>query len=283
VKEAVFAAEVLGYEVEVIPVDENGYINIDTLIGMIRKETVLVTVMQVNNEIGVIQDIESIGNRIKAQNHMTFFHVDGVQSYGKYHINPLKAKVDALTISAHKIHGPKGCGAIYVSEKVRLTPILHGGSQQRSVRSGTENVPGIVGLGIAAKEAYDSLDIASKHILGIKTYMIEQLTTNVEGIEFNGNVKETAYHILNIRVIGVKSEVLLHTLEDHNIFVSTGSACSSNKKNHSSTLMALNQNSDQTDQAIRLSFSKYNTLEEVDYFIEQLNSNLPTLRRFVRK
>ncbi len=252
---------------------------------MVREDTLLVSVMHVNNEIGTMQNLEEITKAVKEKNSKTLIHVDGgVQSFGKYTLAPSRIGIDLMTVSAHKIHGPKGAGALYVAPGVRLKPMLVGGDQQKGVRSGTENVAGIVGLGVAAKEAYDNIEANSNYIKGIRAYLIDQLITKVDGVEFNSDVENGAYHILNVRLIGVKSEVLLHTLEESGIYVSTGgSACSSNKKHHSSTLQALGQDPVATDQAIRFSFSKYNSKEEVDYLIEKLNEVLPMLRRFVRK
>lgn len=283
VKDAAFSFESLGYEIETIPTDEKGYIDPSVIQKLVREDTILVSFMHVNNEIGTVQDADAIVKAIKAANRNTIIHMDAVQSFGKYELYPSRIGIDLFSISAHKIHGPKGCGAVYVSPKVRMKPLFVGGSQQNGVRSGTENVPGIVGFGIAAEEAYKDLDVNKTHIQMIRDYAVEQLSSRVEGIEFNSDVDRGAYHILNLRVVGVKSEVLLHTLEEAGIYVSTGSACSSNKKNHSSTLQAIGQDSDATDQAIRLSFSKFNTKAEVDYLVEKLNQSLPLLRRFIRK
>lgn len=283
VKNAAFAYEALGYEVEEIPTDQKGKIDVDDLLSMIRQDTLLVSIMHVNNEIGTIQDLPELSKAIKLKNKHTLFHVDAVQSFCKYDLKPGRIGVDMVTLSSHKIHGPKGSGAVYVNPSVRMTAMVVGGNQQKGVRPGTENVPGAVGFGVATKQAMDNMVQNADYIASIRTYMIQQLKSKIEDIEFNSDIEAGAYHILNIRVVGVKSEVLLHTLEDANIYVSTGSACSSNKKHHSSTLQALGQDSNATDQAIRLSFSRYNTLEEVDYFIEKLNESLPMLRRFVRK
>ncbi|PKM54125.1 MAG: cysteine desulfurase NifS [Firmicutes bacterium HGW-Firmicutes-5] len=283
VKETVRYLETLGYEVETIPTDSMGYIQIETLEQLIRQDTLMVSIMYVNNEIGTIQDMSTIGKLIKAINPKTLFHVDAIQAFGKYILTPTKDQIDLLTLSGHKIHGPKGIGAIYIKEGTKITPLFYGGRQENGIRSGTENVPGIIGLGVATEEAYDQLQDNRNHIEGLKKYMIARLRQDVPDITFNGDIEKGAYHILNIGVLGVKSEVLLHALEELEIYVSTGSACSSKKKNHSITLSALNLTHEEKDNAIRLSFSKYNTQEEVDQFIEQLNRLLPILRRFKRK
>jgi len=283
VKDSAFHFEELGYEVESIPVNHQGYIDSDTLTSMVREDTILVSIMHVNNEIGTIQPMEALLGAVKAKNSDTVFHVDAIQSFGKIHLYPSRLGIDLMTVSAHKIHGPKGAGALYVSPKVRLIPLVYGGDQQKGVRSGTENVPGIVGFGVAAKEAYEQMDERKATISDIRQYCAESLLSKIENIEINSDLENGAYHILNIRVVGVKSEVLLHTLEEAGIYVSTGSACSSNKKHHSSTLQALGQNKDATDQAIRLSFCKDNTREEIDYLVEQMVKVVPMLRRFKRK
>lgn len=283
VKDAAFRLKNNGFEVEAIPVDVHGIIDVDTLSKMVKQETILVSIMHVNNEIGSIQAIKTLSQCVKKVNKKTIFHVDGVQSFGKYPLYPNRIDVDLMTISGHKIHGPKGVGALYLSPKVRLVPLVYGGNQQKGVRSGTENVPGIVGFGVATKEAYQQLHERKATITDLRNYCIKSLSEKIEDITFNSDLEKGAYHILNIRVVGVKSEVLLHSLEEVGIYVSTGSACSSNKKHHSSTLQALGQGTEASDQAIRLSFCHENTKEEIDYFIEQLGTLAPMLRRFRRK
>lgn len=283
IKETVYFYEELGYEIEEIPVNNKGYINQEKLFEMIRKDTILVSIIHVNNEIGTIQEIESIAKGIKLKNETALFHIDAVQSFGKYRLIPSRIGVDLLTLSAHKIHGPKGVGAIYVAPNVRLTPLVHGGNQQKGVRPGTENVSGIVGLGSATQVAYEQLSDIKAHISGIRAYMVEQLKEHITDIEFNSDIEHGAYHILNIRIKNVKSEVILHTLEELNIYVSSGSACSSNKRQHRFVLQAIGKTVEEADQAIRFSFSKYNTLEEVDFCINKLKECLPVLRRFIRK
>lgn len=282
-KDAAIELSDMGYEVEVIPADGDGYIQVDVVAEMIRPTTVLVSVMHVNNEIGTIQPIESLAKTIKSKNPKTLFHVDGVQSFGKYVLYPSRVGVDLMTISGHKIHGPKGVGAIYVNPKAKILPLIHGGSQQRGLRSGTENVPGIVGLGVAAEEAYLALEERQKTIAQVRTYFIEQVSQHLDDIVFNSDLEKGAYHIVNFRAVGIKSEVLLHTLEEKGIYVSTGSACSSNKKKHSSTLQAMGQDASATDQAVRVSFSKDNTCDDVNYFVKEMAAVVPLLRRIKKK
>ena len=283
VKDAAFHLEDAGFEVEAVPVDGQGYMSPDTLADMVREDTILVSVMHVNNEIGTIQDIGALVKAAKTKNKNLAFHVDAIQSFGKYELLPGRLGVDLVTASAHKIHGPKGVGALWVSPKVRLVPLVYGGDQQKGIRSGTENVPGIVGFGVATAEAYAELSERQSHLQAIRRYCIEQVTTRIEGVLLNSDPDKGACHILNIRVTGVKSEVLLHSLEEAQVYVSTGSACSSNKKHHSSTLQALGQDSDATDQAIRLSFSKETSREEIDALVDKLVEVVPMLRRFRKK
>ena len=271
-----------GFVVEEIPCLESGQIDQAAFLAMIKPETLLVSIMQVNNEIGTIQPIEELAKMMKSVKSDLIFHVDGVQGFGKMTLNPSRVGVDLYSLSGHKIHGPKGVGAIYISSKLKYKPLIYGGHQQKGYRSGTENVPGIAGLGVAAKAAYDNLEHRHQHITQIRQHLLVELA-KIEGVRINSPLEGCASHILNIRVEDVKSEVLLHSLEDHQIYVSTGSACSSNKKEQSSTLKSLGQSLDQMDQAIRLSFSFENTLEDVQHFTDTLVSLLPMLRRFVRK
>jgi len=283
VKETVRYLETLDFEVETIPTDGKGYVQTEILKQRIRQDTLMVSIMYVNNEIGTIQEMSTMGKLIKSLNPKTLFHVDAIQAFGKYLLTPTKDQIDILTISGHKIHGPKGIGAVYIKEGIKIKPLFHGGRQENGIRSGTENVPGIIGLGVATEEAYEKLLENRLHIEHIREYMIRRLRNDVPDISFNGDIEKGAYHIVNISVLGVKSEVLLHALEELEIYVSTGSACSSKKKNNSLTLTALDLTHDEKDSAIRMSFSKYNTTEEVDQFIEQFNLLLPILRRFKRK
>ncbi len=283
VKDAAFKLEEDGFEIEVIPSTSSGYIEPEVVKSMVREDTILVGVMHINNEIGTIQPIDDIVKAVKSANSQTMIHVDAVQSFGKYPLFPARIGVDTMSISAHKIHGPKGSGALWVSPKIRLKPLMHGGDQQKGMRSGTENVSGIAGFGKATEEAYKALDARQKHIGDIRHYCINQLQTVVDDVIFNSDIDNGAGHILNIRIMGVKSEVLMHSLEDAMVYVSTGSACSSNKKHHSSTLQAMGQDAEATDQAIRLSFSKDSTMAEVDVLIEKMVQVVPLLRRFRKK
>lgn len=271
-----------GFEVTYLPVDENGIVKLDKLKEALRPDTMLVSVMHVNNEIGAVQPIEEIGKIVKANNKATLFHVDAIQGYGKYRIYPKKMGIDLLSVSGHKIHGPKGVGFLFCDSKVKIKPIIFGGGQQKDLRSGTENVPGIVGLAEAAKEIYTDFEDKIQHLYEIKEYFVEKVT-ELEGTKINGLTgKESAPHVVSVSFPGIRSEVLLHSLEDKEIYASAGSACSSNKPAVSATLKAINAPKEHLDSTLRFSFSVHTTKEEIDYCIEVLKGLLPMLRRYAR-
>lgn len=279
-----------GFEVTTLPVDQNGVIDLDLLEKSIRPDTTLVSIMHVNNEIGVIEPIEKIGQLIKKCNPNTLFHVDAVQSFGKLLIQPKKACVDCLSISGHKIYAPKGIGALYIQSKIKIKPLLYGGSQQLGIRSGTENTSGIVGISVAAKWMYDHLAEVDEKLKALKLKLRNGVINEIERTYVNGPDMAledvsgiSAHHILNLRFEGIRGEVLLHALESKNIYVSTGAACSSNKNEPSGTLTAIGLNEAEIENSVRFSFSIYNTEEEIEYCIEQLKEIVPVLRKFTRK
>ncbi len=271
-----------GYEVVRIEVDQQGYINKEQLEAAIDDQTILVSVMYVNNEIGTIQDIEAIGQKIKAKNPQTLFHVDAIQAFGKIPLQVKKAKIDYLSISSHKFYGPKGVGILYKNKQARLINLLHGGGQQKNVRSGTENVPGVVGMHRAGELVCDHLSEKTKKLYELKRYLYERIQENIEGVTLNGpDIEEGAPHILNLYFKDVRAEVLLHTLERFNIYVSSGSACSSNKVATSGTLQAIRKEGLAENGAIRFSFNLNHTEEELDEVVSVLKTQLPILRKFV--
>lgn len=273
--------ETQGFEVLVIPVDEKGYIDEKFLEEAINEDTTLVSIMHVNNEIGTIQDIERIGKLIKTKNPKTFFHVDAVQSFTKVPISVRKAQIDLLSISGHKFYGPRGVGLFYKSKKVRVLNQLHGGGQQKNLRSGTENVPAIYGMYVAARYAMENQQTLLASYLEAKTYLAEHILGEIEETYLNGDtIDKSAPHILNIGFKDVRAEVLLHALEQHQIYVSSGSACASNKVAKSGTLAALGLKDQALDSAIRFSFSKDITKEDLDYCIDILKKQVALLRKF---
>ena len=271
-----------GYRVTYLPVDEYGRIRLDALKEALCDETILVSVMYVNNEVGSVQPIAEASAIVKAYNKNILFHVDAVQGFGKYKIYPKKMGIDMLSVSGHKIHGPKGTGFLYIGEKVKIRPILFGGGQQRDIRSGTENVPGIAGLGLAAELAYKDFDIKTALMRELKEYFISEIgkmeNTVIHGVADEGS----APHIISLGVAGVRSEVLLHTLEDKGIYVSSGSACASNHPAVSGVLKGIGAAREYLDATIRISMSEFTTKEEIDYLLETLYKCVPMLRRYTR-
>lgn len=271
-----------GFSVTRLGVDREGKISLEELKQAITSETILVSVMFVNNEIGAVQPIAEIGDLIKQKNPWTIFHVDAIQAYGKYRILPKKMKIDLLSVSGHKIHGPKGIGFLYINEKTKIFPYIYGGGQQRGMRSGTDNVSGVAGLGVAAEKIYRNLEENTAHMQALRDYFIEQLE-KMDDVVVHGMRQQGAPHIVNVSFVGVRSEVLLHTLEDRNIYVSAGSACSTHKRSGSPTLTALGIPRDQMESSVRFSFCETTTKEELDYTLDVLREVLPMLRRYARR
>ena len=272
-----------GFEVTYVPVDATGRVCVDALISSIRPDTILVSVMAVNNEIGTIQPIDILGERIKKRNPNTLFHVDAVQGYGKIPIYPRRYKIDMLSVSGHKIHGPKGIGFLYVNEKVRLKPIVYGGGQQKGVRSGTENASGIVGIAKAADLIFHDIEKDTEQMHALRAGFVKELL-QIENVYVNGGKEGfAAPHIVSLSVPGVRSEVLLHALEEKGIYVSAGSACASHKPAVSETLKAIGLPKEHLSSTIRFSFSIFTTKEELDYTIECLKEIIEELRRFTRR
>ena len=274
--------ESLGFEISIIGTDNKGHIDKEELKRIIRPDTILVSIMWVNNEIGAVQDIASIGRLIKETNPRTYFHTDAVQAYGKLNLRPKEAKVDMLTASSHKIHGPKGAGFIYIDDKAHVSPIILGGGQQKDRRSGTDNVPGIAGTGLAAELYRREHGEIEKRMLSVKRRLSAGLN-KLEGVTVNsGTGQDSAPHILSASFEGVRAEVLLHALEERGIYVSSGSACSSNHPAVSGTLKAIGVRQELLDSTIRFSFGIYNETEEADICVAALAELLPQLRRFRR-
>lgn len=271
-----------GFEITRLSVDKDGVISLEELKNVLRPDTILVTIMQVNNEIGAVEPIEEAGVIIKSANPNTLFHVDAIQSYGKMRINPKKANIDLLSVSGHKIHGPKGSGFLYIKEKTKIKPIIFGGGQQKGMRSGTENVPAIAGLGVAAEEIYANFDENISRMYELRNYFIQEVE-QISGVSVNGKkTEENAPHVVSVSIKGVRAEVILHTLEDRNIYVSAGSACSSNKPAISSTLKSIGLPAELLDSTVRFSFSIHTTKEEIDYALSVMKEVIPMLQKYTR-
>lgn len=272
-----------GFEVTYLGVDAFGQVRLEELKNAIRPDTILVSIMHVNNEIGALQPIEELGKIIKTANPKCLFHVDAIQSYGKMAIFPKKWNVDLLSVSGHKIHGPKGSGFLFIKDKTKVKPLIHGGGQQKGMRSGTENVPAIVGLAVAAEEMYQSLEENRKHLFSLRDYFIEEVE-KLDGVSVNGKKDhDSAPHIVSVSIEGVRAEVILHTLEDRGIYVSAGSACSSNKPAISSTLQSIGLKKELLDSTVRFSFSIHTTKEELDYALGVMRETIPMLQKYTRR
>ncbi len=268
-----------GYDITYIGVDSTGHVKLDELKCALREDTILVSVMYVNNEIGTIQPIADIAAIIKSYNDKILFHVDAVQAFGKLRFSVKKLGVDMLSMSGHKIHGPKGSGALYIKDKTLIRPIIYGGGQQKEMRSGTENVPAIAGMGLATELIYKEHEKKIEYINMLKDRFISGVTKYEDVFDNSGE----APHIASISFVGIRSEVMLHALEDKGIYVSAGSACSSNKPHISNVLKAIDMPDDRLESTLRFSFIETNTVEQVDYAIEVIGELLPFLRRYIRK
>lgn len=280
--------ETLGYRVTYLPVDACGQISLEALQRAMTPDTILVSVMHTNNEIGSLQPIAEAGALIKRMNPSTLFHVDAVQGFGKAKLFPRKMGIDLLSASGHKIHGPKGVGLLYIGERVKIQPIIYGGGQQMNLRSGTDNVPGIAGMAKAAELLYRSLEEDLERLYQCKKYFMDGVR-RLEGVKINGLLPGqpdgggTAPHIVSVSVSGVRSEVLLHALEEEGIYVSAGSACSAHKPQPSATLKAIGVERGLLESTVRFSFSVDTTLEELDYTLRAMYDKIPVLRKYARR
>lgn len=271
-----------GFEVIYLPVDENGVISLKDLEEALSDQTILVSLMHVNNEIGAVEPVEEAAALVHEKCPKALVHVDAIQSYGKFRIYPKKSGIDLLSVSGHKIQGPKGSGFLYVKEKTKIKPIIYGGGQQNGMRSGTENVPGIAGLGEAAAEIYEDFKEKQDRLYALKERFIQAVTT-IPGVSVNGKTgRDSAPHIVSVSVEGVRAEVLLHSLEDKQIYVSSGSACSSNKPAVSRTLKGIGLKQNLLDSTVRFSFSVHTTEEEIDYAADVLKTLVPALQKYTR-
>lgn len=275
--------EELGYTITYLSVDKDGLISLDELRDAVREDTVLVSVMMVNNEIGAVEPIGEAAKIVKEKNPDTLFHVDAIQAYGKFRIYPKKWGIDLLSVSGHKIHAPKGTGFLYIRDKVKVKPLIYGGGQQKGMRSGTENVPGVAALGEAAAEIYEDFDAKIDRMYALKARFIEGVT-QIEGVTVNGRTgRDSAPQIVSVSIKDVRSEVMLHSLEEYGIYVSAGSACSSNKPAPSRTLAGIGLSKSQLESTVRISFCVNTTEEEVDYAVEKMKEIIPFRRKFTRK
>ena len=271
-----------GFMVTYLSTDKEGYINVKELEKAMTPETILVSIMYVNNEVGSIQPIDEAAKIIKRQNKNTLFHVDAVQAFGKIPLIPNLTGIDLLSMSGHKIHGPKGIGALFARDKIKINPLFSGGGQEMGIRSGTENTPGIMGFKVATQYCNNNLIKWQEKISNLKTRFIDSIFDQIPDVELNGP-KDGSPYIVNISFLGTRGEILLHSLESRGIYVSTGSACSSNKGGKSHVLDAINKDPDVKDSAIRFSFSPFITEEDIDYTVSILKQVVSEIRKFMRR
>ena len=301
-----------GFEVTYLGTDENGIISLDELRDSLRDDTILVSIMHVNNEIGSVQPVEEAAKIVKGKNPDCLFHVDDIQGFCKLALLPKTSGIDMISVSGHKIHAPKGTGVLYVNKNIRINPVILGGGQQSGMRSGTENVPGIAAMAVAADILNKNIRENSEYLYELRRHFVGQIR-DIEGLKVNGAggfnyykdsgsddisgddisddprtasdkaVRDFAPHIVSLSVSGVRAEVLLHALEDREIYISAGSACSSHKRAHSATLLSIGLEKDLLESTVRFSFCEKNTKEEIDKTAEALKELLPMLRRFKRR
>ena len=280
-----------GFRITFLSVDSRGQISLEDLKEALTPDTILVSIMYVNNEIGTIQPVEEAAKLVHATVPGAVFHVDAIQAYGKVMIRPKQQGIDLLSVSSHKFHGPKGAGFLYCSSKVNLHPIIFGGGQQSGMRSGTENVPGAAGMGLAAQLAYQKFEQKKAHLNELRRYFLEGIH-KLDDVSINGwdetadgeeCIERRAPHIVSVSFTGVRSEVLLNALSDRGIYVSSGSACSSNHPALSSTLQAIGLDKKLIEGTLRFSFCENTTKEELDQALKALQELLPMLRRYTRR
>lgn len=269
-----------GREIKYVKVDEFGFVDLKDLEILLDEDTALVSIMHVNNELGTIQDIERIGKLIKEKSK-ALFHVDGVQGFCKVPVDIIKSKVDFYTFSSHKIHGPKGIGALYIKNGIKPMPIAYGGEQESGISPGTENTTGILGFAHAVKIAIDNYEEELSYVERLKSRIIDGIGEKIKGFRVNSPGENSSPFIINIGFSGIKSEILLRMLDDEGICISAGSACSKNKK--SKTLESVGVPKEFIDGSIRISPSHSNTPEECDIFIEKLNKCLVNIRKVIGK
>ena len=265
-----------GFEVVYIDVLADGIIDLKAFENALTDDTILVSVMHVNNETGVIQPIEQISKLVREKAKNCVIHCDCVQSFGKIPVKPQQMGVDMISISAHKIHGFKGCGVLYTKNR-RINPIIFGGEQQNELRPGTENVGGILAFRAAASECVMDAD----KMRNKRDLMKSLLSEKTENVLFNGSDEYNSGSVLNVSFIGIKAEILLHSLERHEVYVSTGSACSSHKPQPSHVLVAMGLSQDAVNGAIRISFSQNTTEEEIRFAAEKIAEEVKAIRRYM--
>lgn len=271
-----------GFMLTYLPVDGDGVVSPAVVADAVRADTQLVSVMHVNNEVGAIQPVAEIGRLIKKKNSETLFHVDAVQSFGKLPVQPLLWQADLVTFSAHKLHGPKGVGALYKRQGIHVEPFFYGGGQEDGLRPGTENMAGIGGFAEAARLATAGLSVHATALSRLKKKFLAGILVSIPDISCN-SPEEGAPHILNITVAGLRGEVLVHALAEEGVYLSTGAACHSRRPELSHVLLAMGRKEKEVEAALRFSFSTLNTEEELAYALEKLQIAVLGIRRVMRR
>jgi len=270
-----------GFVIEYAPVNKNGEVDIEIFKRLVRSDTILVSAMLVNNETGAIQPVTEMCRILKSVNPNALFHIDAVQAFGKIPFTVSSTGADMISFSSHKIHGPKGVGALYVKKGTRISPILFGGGQQRNLRPGTENVQGIYGFGLASKIANEDLSEKMTRVRNLRNRLCDGILREISDVSVNTPLN-SAPHILNVSFRGTRSEVLLHSLENDGIYISSGSACSSHKKGPSYVMTAIGLDPQLIDGTLRFSLSEFNTESEIDYTLEKLKGAVASLRKLMK-
>ena len=278
VYEPLLYLEKMGYEVTYLPVDSMGHVSEETLENALRKDTILVSTMLVNNEVGAILDVEKFSKIVKAFNKDIIFHVDAIQAYGKMNIYPKRMGIDLLSVSGHKIHGPKGTGFLYARKGLKLQPMIHGGGQERKMRAGTENVPGIVGIGRAAVCSAAILEKKMAYESRLRDYFIRRLLEEIPGSSINGDRRNRLPNNVNISIAGVNGPAVVALLDLEGICVSSASACSTGEQKASHVQLAIGNAGHQAYEAIRFTLGIQNTPEELDDTVEVLKQCVKKLR-----
>ncbi|QCJ43742.1 cysteine desulfurase [Bacillus sp. S3] len=277
VRAAMEELEQEGFEITYLPVDENGRVGVDDVEKAIRKDTILISIMQVNNEVGSVQPITEIGEILKNYSQI-LFHVDTVQGIGKVPLSLKNSNVGLCSLSAHKFHGLKGTGALFIREGARLAPLFSGGNQERKMRSGTENVAGAVAMAKALRMTMDKSEAGLERMKKIQSMLRTELN-EIDGVKIHTPVIHSAPHIVNFSLIGMRSEVFIHALEQQGVFVSTTSACSSKRKSPSKTLLAMGVPESLAESAIRVSLSFENTEDETKTAVSVIKKTANQLRK----
>lgn len=273
-----------GLKVTYIDVDQYGRLDIEQMENSISEDTILISIIHVNNEIGIVQDIKRIKDLINVKKSKALLHLDGVQSFGKIDFNLKGLGVDTYSFSGHKVHGPKGIGGLYIRKGLNLNPIVFGGNQEQGLRSGTENVQGIIGLGEAVRIIATNHKKESQHVAELREYMVDKLNKEIEHIRINTPLdSNSSPYILNVSFLYTRGEVLLHYLEEKDIYVSTGSACSSKGTDKSHVLQAIGLSDKEIEGAIRMCFSFETTKEDIDYVVESIKDAVEDIRKIMMR